>query len=31
MNKGVANFYRYHEVARAANDRSLNALAGAQE
>lgn len=27
MNKGVANFYRYHEVARAANDRSLNALA----
>src|SRR5438477_12300629 len=27
MNKGVANFYRYHEVARAANDRSLSALA----
>jgi hypothetical protein len=27
MNKGVANFYRYHEVARAANDRYLNALA----
>ena len=27
MNKGVANFYRYHEVACAANDRSLNALA----
>jgi hypothetical protein len=27
MNKGVANFYHYHEVARAANDRYLNALA----
>jgi hypothetical protein len=27
MNKGVANFYRYHEVARAANDRYLSALA----
>jgi hypothetical protein len=27
MNKGVANFYRYHEVARAANDRYLAALA----
>ncbi len=27
MNKGVANFYRYHAVARAANDRYLNALA----
>jgi hypothetical protein len=27
MNKGVANFYRYHEVARAANDRYLQALA----
>jgi hypothetical protein len=26
MNKNVANFYRYHEVARAANDRYLNAL-----
>jgi hypothetical protein len=27
MNKGVANFYHYHEVARAANDRYLQALA----
>jgi hypothetical protein len=27
MNKGVANFYHYHKVARAANDRYLNALA----
>jgi hypothetical protein len=27
MNKGVANFYRYLEVARAANDRYLRALA----
>jgi hypothetical protein len=27
MNKGVANFYHYHEVARAANDRYLRALA----
>jgi hypothetical protein len=27
MNKGVANFYRYHAVARAANQRYLNALA----
>jgi len=27
MNKGVANFYHYHEVARAANARYLNALA----
>jgi hypothetical protein len=27
MNKGVANFYHYHDVARAANDRYLNALA----
>jgi len=27
MNKGVANFYHYHEVARAANDRYLSALA----
>jgi hypothetical protein len=27
MNKGVANFYRYHAVARAANERYLNALA----
>jgi hypothetical protein len=27
MNKGVANFYHYHEVARAANDRYLGALA----
>jgi hypothetical protein len=26
-NKGVANFYHYHEVARAANDRYLQALA----
>jgi hypothetical protein len=27
MNKGVANFYHYHEVARTANDRYLRALA----
>jgi hypothetical protein len=27
MNKGVANFYHYHAVARAANDRYLQALA----
>jgi hypothetical protein len=27
MNKGVANFYHYHAVARAANDRYLDALA----
>jgi hypothetical protein len=27
MNKGVANFYRYHAVARAANERYLDALA----
>jgi hypothetical protein len=27
MNKGVAYFYRYHEVARAANERYLRALA----
>jgi hypothetical protein len=27
MNKGVANFYHYHRVARAANHRYLNALA----
>jgi hypothetical protein len=27
MNKGVANFYHYHAVARAANERYLNALA----
>ena len=27
MNKGVANFYHYHEVARAANHRYLSALA----
>src|SRR3954451_12570482 len=27
MNKGVANFYHYHRVARAANDRYLGALA----
>jgi hypothetical protein len=27
MNKGVANFYHYHEVARASNERYLNALA----
>src|SRR5262249_49944660 len=27
MNKGVANFYRYPEVARPANDRYLHALA----
>jgi hypothetical protein len=27
MNKGVANFYHYHEVAQATNERYLNALA----
>jgi hypothetical protein len=27
MNKGVSNFYRYHQLARAANDRYLAALA----
>ena len=27
MNKGVANFYHYHAVARAANERYLGALA----
>jgi hypothetical protein len=27
MNKGVANFYQYHAVARAANQRYLEALA----
>jgi hypothetical protein len=27
MNKGVANFYHYHAVARAANERYLSALA----
>ena len=27
MNKGVANFYHYHKVARAANERYLGALA----
>jgi hypothetical protein len=27
MNKGVANFYHYHEVAHAANERYLSALA----
>jgi hypothetical protein len=27
MNKGVANFYHYHHVARAANQRYLDALA----
>jgi hypothetical protein len=27
MNKGVANFYHYHKVAHAANDRYLSALA----
>src|SRR4029077_2330919 len=26
MNKGVSNFYHYHAVARAANERYLNAL-----
>jgi hypothetical protein len=30
MNKGVANFYHYHEVAQAANERYLNALAIAE-
>ncbi len=27
MNKGVANFYHYHQVAQAANERYLSALA----
>jgi hypothetical protein len=27
MNKGVANFYRYHQIASAANQRYLDALA----
>lgn len=27
MNKGVSNFYQYHQVARAANKRYLDALA----
>jgi hypothetical protein len=27
MNKGMANFYHYHQVARAANERYLSALA----
>jgi hypothetical protein len=27
MNKGIANFYHYHDVARASNDRYLAALA----
>ena len=27
MNKGVSNFYRYHAIARAANQRYLDALA----
>ncbi len=30
MNKGVANFYHYHEMARAANDRCLGGLAHVQ-
>jgi len=30
MNKGVANFYHYHAVARAANERYLNALSVAE-
>jgi hypothetical protein len=30
MNKGVANFYHYHAVARAANQRYLDALAGVE-
>jgi len=30
MNKGVANFYHYHAVARAANQRYLDALAAVQ-
>ena len=30
MNKGVANFYHYHAVARAANERYLDALAAVQ-
>jgi hypothetical protein len=29
MNKGVANFYHYHDVARASNERYLAALATA--
>jgi hypothetical protein len=31
MNKGVANFYHYHQVAAAANDRYLEALAVVQD
>jgi hypothetical protein len=31
MNKGVANFYHYHEVAHAANDRYLRALAAVEQ
>ncbi len=31
MNKGVANFYHYEAIARAANDRYLNALAVVQQ
>jgi hypothetical protein len=31
MNKGVANFYHYHAMARAANDRYLQALAQAEQ
>lgn len=27
MNKGIANFYHYHDVARASNERYLTALA----
>jgi hypothetical protein len=30
MNKGVANFYHYHAVARAANGRYLDALAAVE-
>ncbi len=30
MNKGVTNFYRYHEVAQAANERYLSALAAVE-
>jgi hypothetical protein len=30
MNKGVANFYRYHDVARGANQRYLDALAAVE-
>jgi hypothetical protein len=30
MNKGVANFYHYHEVARVANHRYLDGLANVQ-